>query len=146
MEAIRRRRHGRLVVRLITAACAVVVATVHLRGQLTDVLDNLPTVGLVARVTHGFGADWLTGVGFEVVVIAVAVVLGAVPAHLAARRPPRDEARLESGQYITAADAAHRGRHDREHRPRVGVALGPHASRHHRAGRRSGSRGDRSAT
>ena len=99
IEAIRRRRHGRLVVRLITAACGLLVATVHLRGQLTDVLDHLPTVSLVARVTHGFGADWLTGVGFEVVVIAVAVVLGAVPAHLAAQRPPRDEARIESGQH-----------------------------------------------
>ena len=42
---------------------------------------------------------WLKGLTFEVVVIAVAVVLGAVPAHLAARRPPRDEARLESGHY-----------------------------------------------
>ncbi len=100
MEAIRRRRHGRFVVRLITAACAGVVATVHLRGQLADVLDNLPTVGLVVRVSRGFGVDWLTGVGFEVVIIVAMVVLGAVPAHLAARRPPRDEARLESGQYI----------------------------------------------
>ena len=29
----------------------------------------------------------------------VAVVLGAVPAHLAARRAPRDELRVESGNY-----------------------------------------------
>ena len=99
MEAIRRRQHGRLVVRAIVTACALAVAALHVTGRLTDVLDHLPTVGVVARVTHGFGADWLAGVTFEAVVVAVAVVLGAVPAHLAARRQPRDEARLESGQY-----------------------------------------------
>ena len=33
------------------------------------------------------------------VAIVVAVAIGAVPAHLAARRPPLDEARVESGQY-----------------------------------------------
>jgi len=81
------------------AACALAFGVVHVTGGLTDFLDNLPTLWLVARVTQGFGSAWLAGFAFEVVVIVVAVVLGAVPAHLAARRPPRDEARLESGHY-----------------------------------------------
>jgi hypothetical protein len=99
IEAIRRRPYGRLAVRSIVAGCALGFGVVQVSGRLTDFLDNLPTLWLVARVTHGFGSDWVTGLTFEVVVIVVAVVLGAVPAHLAARRPPRDEARLESGHY-----------------------------------------------
>ena len=138
MEAIRRRPYGRLAVRSIVAACALAFGIVHLSGGLTDFLDRLPTLWLVARVTHGFGSAWLAGFAFEVAVIVVAVVLGAVPAHLAARRPPRDEARLESGHYTPRRMSRDHGRHHRQHRPRVGVALGAHAPRHHRPRRRSG--------
>ena len=49
--------------------------------------------------SRGFGTDWLTVVVLLVAAIVVAVAIGAVPAHLAARRPPLDEARVESGQY-----------------------------------------------
>ena len=31
----------------------------QVRGTLTDFLDHLPTVAVVARATRGFGADWL---------------------------------------------------------------------------------------
>jgi hypothetical protein len=99
MEAIRRRRHGRLVVRAIVGVFAVGAAYLQLSDQLIDLLDHLPTVWLVSRATHGFSADWVAAVAFELAVILVAVVLGAVPAHLAARLPARDEARVESGQY-----------------------------------------------
>jgi hypothetical protein len=47
----------------------------------------------------GWHARWWLTVGALVVGTFVAVVLGAVPAHLAARRLPRDEARMETDQH-----------------------------------------------
>ncbi len=99
MEAIRRRRHGRWVVRAIVAAGAAGAAYLQLTDQLVTFLDHLPTVWLVARSVEGFNSAWVAGIAFELVVIAVAVVVGAIPAHLAAKLPPRDEAKVESGSY-----------------------------------------------
>jgi hypothetical protein len=99
MEAIRRRRHGRWVVRAIVLAFASAAVVMQMRGSLTDFLDRLPTVAVVARAIDGVGSDWLTVVVLLTVAIVAAVAAGAVPAHLAARRPPLDEARVESGQY-----------------------------------------------
>ena len=99
LEAIRRRKHGRLVVRALVGGAAAYAAYLQVTDRLIDFLDHLPTVWLVARSTHGFGADWLVGIVFEIAVIVVALVVGAIPAHLAAKLPPRDEARVESGQY-----------------------------------------------
>ena len=59
IEAIRRRSYGRLAVRSIVAAIALAFGVVHVTGRITHFLDNLPTVWLVARVTHGFGPAWL---------------------------------------------------------------------------------------
>ena len=99
MEAIRRRPYGRTVVRCIVAAFGGAVLALQMTGQLIDVLDHLPTVALVARAVHGFTVGWAVVVLVLVVWLLVAVAVGAVPAHLAARRPPLDEARVESGQY-----------------------------------------------
>jgi hypothetical protein len=99
MEAIRRRRNGRWLVRAIVGAFAAWTAYLQLTDQLVSFLDGLPTVWLVARSTEGFGAAWSGGIAFELAVIAATVVAGAVPAHLAAKLPPRDEARVESGAY-----------------------------------------------
>jgi hypothetical protein len=99
LEAIRRRRFGKLVVRGIVLAVGAVALGLQLDGKVGDVLDQLPTVALVARAVNGFDEGWLVAVLFELTVIVAAVVVGAVPAHLAARRPPLDEARVESGQY-----------------------------------------------
>jgi hypothetical protein len=99
LEAIRRRRYGKLVVRGIVLAVGAAALGLQLNGKVGDVLDQLPTVALVARAVNGFDEGWLVAVLFELTVIVAAVVVGAVPAHLAARRPPLDEARVESGQY-----------------------------------------------
>ncbi|MEO6510964.1 MAG: hypothetical protein ABIO16_08250 [Nocardioides sp.] len=99
MEAIRRRQHGRFVVRTIVGVFAAGAAYLQLSDKLIVLLDHLPTVWLVSRAIHGFAGGWVVGVAFELAVIVVAVVVGAVPAHLAAQLPSRDEARVESGQY-----------------------------------------------
>ena len=114
-------------------------ASCSVTGRLTDVLDNLPTLWLVAaRDPTASASAWLADRRSSWSCIVVAVVLGAVPAHLAARRPPRDEARLESGQLRSRAGCSRTVRRaPRPHRPRVGVALGADAPRHHRPRRRS---------
>ncbi len=99
MEAIRRRRHGRWVVRGVVAGFGAWAAYLQLTDQLTDFLDHLPTLWLVVRSLDGFTAAWLGGIAFELCVIVLAVVLGAVPAHLAAQLPPRDETKVEGGAY-----------------------------------------------
>jgi hypothetical protein len=106
MEAVRRRRFGKIVVRGLVLAAAAGTLALHVNGKVTSVLDHLPTVWLVARSTRGVGGEWLVAVLFELAVAAVAVVAGAVAAHLAARRPPLDEARVESGQYAARRTTA----------------------------------------
>ena len=61
-------------------------------------------------VADGSSWRWLLTAGVELALLVAAVVLGAVPAHLAARRTPRDELRLESGAPSGARPARLRAR------------------------------------
>jgi hypothetical protein len=99
MEAIRRRKYGRAVVRGLGLSAGAAVAWVQISGRLGETLDQLPTLWVVARGTRGFGGAWVEGIAFEIALLVVAVVVGAVPVHIAAKVPPRDEARVESGMY-----------------------------------------------
>jgi hypothetical protein len=99
MEAIRRRKYGRITVRVICGGFALAAVAFQLSGRMGSYLDHIPTVWIVARGTRGFSMFWWEGVALLLAVIVVAVVLGAVPTHLAAQLPPRDEARVESGHY-----------------------------------------------
>jgi hypothetical protein len=99
MEAIRRQPHGIGMVRAITGVFALAGLALQLSGRLGEMLDHVPTVWIVARSTIGFEWRWAEGVAVELLILMAAVVIGAVPAHLAARRMPRDEARVESGQF-----------------------------------------------
>ena len=77
-----------------------------------------------------------------VVGILVAVALGAVPAHVAAKRMPRDEARMETDQHeprpLARSVLGTLIRLDRA----LGVAFGPDAARRDGAGGRSRPGGD----
>ncbi len=97
MEAIRRRPHGIGSVRALGVLLALAGLALQLSGRLTDVLDRIPTVWLVGGLSEGWTWRWAGTVLVEVLLLGIAVVLGAVPAHLAARRTPRDEVRAESG-------------------------------------------------
>ena len=96
MEAVRRRRHGVLAFRAMTGAVAVVALWLQVTERLTSVLDRLPTVWVVVGAVDGVSWRWVLTLLVEVLLVAGAVLLGIVPAHLAARRAPRDELRLES--------------------------------------------------
>lgn len=99
MEALRRRPYGVALVRTLGAVVAGVALWLQLGDRWGAVLDALPTLPLVVAGVDGWSAQWLAAVAFEVVVIVLAVVLGAVPAHAAARRQARDEQRVESASY-----------------------------------------------
>jgi hypothetical protein len=99
MEAVRRTRHGVIAVRSFGVALGGAAVALQLTGNLGDFLDSLSTQWVVASLVHGFTPQWVLAIGFEVIVLVAAVGLGAIPAHVAARRSPRDELRVESGAY-----------------------------------------------
>lgn len=100
VEWIRRRDRGPLVVRLLGVGVAIAIVWVKLLGLFGTLLDQLPTrrvlIGMVSA-REGLFTQWLLTVLALLAGVLVAVVVGAIPAHLAARRAPRDGMRLETG-------------------------------------------------
>ena len=72
----------------------------QLYGRLATLLDAFPTTTLAAAILNGATGTWALAVAVQLVLLVSAVALGAVPAHLAARRQPRDELKVESGSYV----------------------------------------------
>ena len=99
MEAVRRREHGIAVVRTLAVALFAAAVLLQLSGNLGTLLDSFPTTRLAEGLLNGLSGQWVVCVLVEVLVLVAAVALGAVPAHLAAQRTPRDELRVESGTY-----------------------------------------------
>lgn len=99
-EGIRRGRHGLLVARGLAALVGAGVGAVVVSGQLTDVLDSSPTVGVYLAAGNANGGNWtgwLQGVGVLLAVLVGALLVGLVPARWALHRPQREELRMESG-------------------------------------------------
>lgn len=99
VEAIRRTSRGILVVRATGVALGAMAVGIQLSGNTAAVLDSLRTSWLVVGFVDGFTWRWAASVGLELGVLVLAVVVGAIPAHLAARRAPRDEVRIETGNH-----------------------------------------------
>lgn len=99
-EGIRRGPHGVLVARSLAVAVAAVLGAVILSDNLTGVLDRSPTVSVFVAAANGSTGTWdrwLGPVAVLVLLLAVAVVAGLLPARWALHRPQREELRLESG-------------------------------------------------
>ena len=96
MEAVRRWRGGIFVTRGLLVAVAIVAGDIQLTGNISNVLDRVPTLWFFVGATNGWTLRWALTVVVLVAATLVATVLGAVPAHLAARHMPRDEARMET--------------------------------------------------
>jgi hypothetical protein len=99
MEAIRRGPFGIAVTRGLLGLLGLGAGTVLLSGNTTHVLDRIPTVWIFLGALDGLTWRWAATAALLVVATLVLIVLGAVPAHLAAKRMPRDEARMETQQH-----------------------------------------------
>jgi len=99
MEAIRRGPYGIAITRGLLVGLGSAAAMVQLTGHTTDVLDRIPTLWVFQGAVSGWSVSWLRVVVALIVGTLVAVVVGAVPTHLAAKRMPRDEARMETTQH-----------------------------------------------
>jgi hypothetical protein len=98
-EWVRRGRSGHHVVRVVGLLAAVVVALLVGTGRLAQLLDSSPTLKVVLAVIAGAEALWLPWLNMIMSLIGmfvVAVVVGGWLAGRVARRPPRDELRVES--------------------------------------------------
>lgn len=96
VEGVRRLPRGVGLVRASTVLGVALLLGLQLTGRLVDLLDRVPTVRLVVALVGGADLRWLLTVVALALLVVLAVALGALPAHLAARRAPRDELRLES--------------------------------------------------
>ncbi|MGD9959993.1 hypothetical protein [Nocardioides sp.] len=102
MEAIRRGPHGVLAVRGITALVGLAALALILTKHVSLVLDHLPTLRLVsvlAGLTQGIGLAFPVTLLILLALIGATVLLGVLPARVALRRAPRDEARIETGNF-----------------------------------------------
>ena len=99
VEAVRRTPRGILAVRAGGLTLGAVAVAIQLTGNTATILDSLRTSWLVVGFVDGFSWRWAASVGLELGVLLLAVVVGAVPAHIAARRAPRDEVKIETGNH-----------------------------------------------
>jgi hypothetical protein len=99
MEAVRRGPYGIAITRGLLVALGLAAGVVQLTGHVTDVLDRIPTLWFFQGAVSGWGARWWITVAALIAGSLVAVAAGAAPTHVAARRMPRDEARMETDQH-----------------------------------------------
>jgi hypothetical protein len=99
MEAVRRGPGGIAIYRGLLACLGLGAVAIQLTGHTTAVLDRIPTLWVFAGAVSGWQLRWWITIGVLLLGTVVGVALGAVPAHLAARRLPRDEARMETDQH-----------------------------------------------
>lgn len=100
LEGARRVPHGVVGVRVLVVGVLGAALGLQVAGHLLDVFDQIPTQWVVVGMVSGWEVRWLQTVLLLVVLLLAAVVLGAVPAHLAAHRMPRDELRVETGTFV----------------------------------------------
>jgi hypothetical protein len=99
MEAFRRGPYGIALTRVLLVCLALAAGGVQVSGHTTRLLDRIPTSWFLLGGLDGWTLRWVETLAALVIGTLVAVVLGAVPAHLAARRTPRDEASMETEQH-----------------------------------------------
>jgi hypothetical protein len=99
MEAVRRRPHGIAITRVLLVLLLLGAGLAQLSGNTTNLLDRVPTVWFFEHALAGWSWRWLLVIAVLVGGSLAAIALGAVPAHLAAKRMPRDEARKETDQH-----------------------------------------------
>ena len=101
-EGVRRGQHGIAVFRAVVLTLGAVAVLLVVTGLLARVLDHSPTrlmLDLLLEARAGHWVTWSLGTVALVVLMLLAVALGALPARWALGRPMREELRLESGHH-----------------------------------------------
>jgi hypothetical protein len=109
VEWLRRGPRGALVVRALAVALVLVAAAVIVTDRLTWLLDRSPTLRIAMGVLDGAAGrwtPWLRLTGQLLLLVLGAVVAGAWLAGAVARRPARDELRVESAGREARANPA----------------------------------------
>jgi hypothetical protein len=104
IEGVRRVPHGIVGVRLLTVVVLGLALGLQMANYLVVLLDQIPTRLLVVAMVDGMSLRWAATVAVVAISIVVSVVLGAVPAHIASRRVPRDQVEIESGGHEARPD------------------------------------------
>ena len=99
VESVRRRRHGVVAMRVVVVALCGTALAVQLSGRTFSLLDQIPTLWIVVGAIGGWTLHWVFVVLALVGMLLAAVVVGVVPAQLAARRLPHDELRAETDTH-----------------------------------------------
>jgi len=99
LEGARRVPHGVVGIRALVVGLLGAALGLQISGNLLAIFDRVPTRQVVVGMVTGFGLGWAETVLVLVALLVVSVVVGAIPAHLAARRIPRDELRVETGTF-----------------------------------------------
>lgn len=101
-ECVRRLRHGRFATLAIVVAGVGLAGLIVAAGRVTALLDQAPTIRLAllsAAARDGRWGEYAAGITVLVLVLVLAVALGAPPAHRLARLPAREESALETSHY-----------------------------------------------
>ncbi|MCD6638351.1 MAG: hypothetical protein LT071_00360 [Nocardioides sp.] len=96
IEGVRRTAHGVVVVRVATGVVGVMLVLLHLTGLLAPLATALPTTRLAEAMV---GPRWGATALVLLLVAAVGVWAGRVPAAWALGLPPREELRVDSGVH-----------------------------------------------
>ncbi len=98
-EGVRRTPHGIVGVRLLTVVVFGIALGLQVSDRMLAVFDQIPTRWFVVAMLDGLTTRWALAAGVVLVAFVALVAIGAVPAHIAARRVPRDELKVEGGRY-----------------------------------------------
>lgn len=99
LEGVRRVPHGIAGVRMLNVIVFGVALGLQISDQMLTVFDQIPTRTFVVAMIDGFTGRWTVTVLLLALSFVGFAALGAVPAHIAAHRTPRDELRVESGRH-----------------------------------------------
>jgi hypothetical protein len=99
LEGARRVPHGVVGVRALVVGLLGATLGLQISGNLLALFDRVPTQQVVLGMVTGFDVRWVQTVLALIGLLLVAVVVGAIPAHLASHRIPRDELRVETGTF-----------------------------------------------
>ena len=102
VEWVRRGPRGVWAIRALVGGLVAATAALVVTGRLVGLLDRAPTVPLMRGALSGAAGEWppwLWTVGSLALLGVAAVAVGAGLAHAVARRPARDELRVETSVH-----------------------------------------------